>query len=179
MLRRINPMAIICYSSPFEEMKGNVITVDYAETNNLKSYAEESQPVYNGISKVYNGYIKWKSGYVITAGMGGNGSNNRNHYYDKYPKSIHEGRQNKHIVGSNNYTSDRSIFSGTLDDAEKLVKEYSGTGQYVNDNTERVDFGKQIGYYVDFNSNETTPTTMGTIRYSKNGAHIVPAHPKK
>ena len=70
MLRRINPMAIICYSSPFEEMKGNVITVDYAETNNLKSYAEESQPVYNGIPKVYNGYIKWKSGYVITAGMG-------------------------------------------------------------------------------------------------------------
>lgn len=61
-------------------MKVNVITVDYAETNNLKSYAEEFQPVYNEIPKVYNGYIKWKSGYVITAGMGGSGSGNRNHY---------------------------------------------------------------------------------------------------
>ena len=179
MLRRINPRAIICYSSPFEEMKGNVITVDYAETNNLKSYAEESQPVYNGIPKVYNGYIKWKSGYVITARMGGSGSGNRNHYYDKYPKSIHEGRQNKHIVGSNNYTSDRSIFSGTLDDAEKLVKEYSGTGQYVNDYTERVDFGKQIGYYVNRETGERYPTTVGTIRYSKKGTHIVPARPKE
>lgn len=130
-------------------------------------------------TKVYNGYIKWKSGYVITAGMGGSGSGNRNHYYDKYPKSIHEGRQNKHIVGSDNYTSDHSIFSGTLDDAEKLVKEYSGTGQYVNDNTERVDFGKQIGYYVNRETGERYPTTVGPIRYSKKGTHIVPARPKE
>ena len=35
MLRRIEPKAVICYSDPFPEMAGNIITVDYAETNNL------------------------------------------------------------------------------------------------------------------------------------------------
>ena len=35
MLRRIRPEAVICYGKPFEEMKGNIIAVDYAETNNL------------------------------------------------------------------------------------------------------------------------------------------------
>lgn len=37
MLRRINPQAIICYCELFPEMKGNVIVVDYAITNNLTS----------------------------------------------------------------------------------------------------------------------------------------------
>lgn len=36
MLRRIKPEAVICYGKPFEEMKGKIIPVDYAETNNLR-----------------------------------------------------------------------------------------------------------------------------------------------
>ena len=35
MLRRIHPEAVICYGKPFEEMKGRIIAVDYAETNHL------------------------------------------------------------------------------------------------------------------------------------------------
>lgn len=35
MYRRIKPEAVICYGKPFEEMKGKIIEVDYAETNNL------------------------------------------------------------------------------------------------------------------------------------------------
>ncbi|MCL2512372.1 MAG: DUF4417 domain-containing protein [Oscillospiraceae bacterium] len=34
MLKRIEPEAVICYSNPFDEMQGNVITVGYNETNN-------------------------------------------------------------------------------------------------------------------------------------------------
>ena len=34
LLRKIQPSAIICYGKPFEEMKGNVIEVDYSKTNN-------------------------------------------------------------------------------------------------------------------------------------------------
>ena len=34
LLRKIQPSAIICYGKPFEEMKGNVIEVDYNKTNN-------------------------------------------------------------------------------------------------------------------------------------------------
>lgn len=35
MLSRIKPSEIICYGKPFEEMKGDIIEIDYAETNNL------------------------------------------------------------------------------------------------------------------------------------------------
>lgn len=96
-----------------------------------------------------------------------------------YPKTIHSGRQDKHILGTNNYTEGRSIFSGTKNQAEQLIKQYGGTGQVLSKNKERVDFGRVIGYYVDPVTQEKTPTTMGTIHYSKDGAHIVPARPKK
>ena len=35
MLSRIRPSKIICYGKPFDEMKGDIIEVDYGETNNL------------------------------------------------------------------------------------------------------------------------------------------------
>lgn len=37
MLSRIKPSKIICYGKPFGEMKGDIIEVDYAKTNNLKN----------------------------------------------------------------------------------------------------------------------------------------------
>lgn len=36
MIRRIKPSKIICYGKPFPEMKGNIIEIDYAETNNFE-----------------------------------------------------------------------------------------------------------------------------------------------
>lgn len=63
MIRKIKPEAIICYGQPFEEMKGKIIPVDYAETNNLKSKANS-----DGI------YIKKITGYILPfseKGMGG------------------------------------------------------------------------------------------------------------
>ena len=36
MRRRIKPEKVICYGKPFDEMKGDIIEVDYAETNNLE-----------------------------------------------------------------------------------------------------------------------------------------------
>lgn len=33
----INPSAIICYGNTFDEMKGNIIPIDYALLNNLKA----------------------------------------------------------------------------------------------------------------------------------------------
>ncbi|MBP3195083.1 MAG: hypothetical protein J6M05_05400 [Cardiobacteriaceae bacterium] len=43
---------------------------------------------------------------------------------------------------------------------------------------ERIDFGKNIGYHIEQGSTTKTPTTVGTVHYSKKGAHIVPARPK-
>ncbi len=96
-----------------------------------------------------------------------------------FPKTIHTGRQEKHIAGSNNFTSGRSVFNGTTKQAEALIKKYSGTGQPLGNNKERVDFGKVIGTYVDESTGKEYPTTMGIIHYSKDGGHIVPARPKE
>lgn len=55
MLSRIKPSKIICYGKPFEEMKGDIIEVDYGETNNLskgffvkKTYITELMPLHKG-----------------------------------------------------------------------------------------------------------------------------------
>ena len=94
-------------------------------------------------------------------------------------KSLHNGRQEKHIVGSKNYILGRSIFSGDLNYAQKLIKQYSGTGVKLGCNKERVDFCRPIGYYVDQTTWKKYKTTIGIIHYSKDGAHIVPCKPKE
>lgn len=106
---------------------------------------------------------------------------------DTYFKNIriHWDRQNKHIIGAHNYEADkyRSIFIHS--DSEKLLKKFSGKGISKNNfppgvpgYVERVDFGELIGYYIDKkNPKVKMPTTKGTIKYSKTGAHIVPSHP--
>ena len=107
------------------------------------------------------------------------GTKGSNKVFADYPKTVHKGRQDKHIVGSNNYTQGRSVFSGTQKQAEDLIKQFSGSGQMLSPNRERIDFGKTIGYYVDPATNEKLPTTVGIVHYSKDGAHIVPARPKE
>ena len=70
MLRRINPERIICYGKPFDEMKGDIVEVDYAKTNNL------------GKSCGINGkYIKKTVGYISPyreKGMGSAGGTSGN-----------------------------------------------------------------------------------------------------
>ncbi len=100
-----------------------------------------------------------------------------NHQFDKFPKNIHEGKQGKHIPGHNNYQEGKSILTVSLEEAQELVTKYSGHGDPVSDNKERVNFGKIIGIFVDQNTGEKKPTTVGMIHYSKNGTHIVPAEP--
>lgn len=100
-----------------------------------------------------------------------------------FPTSLHEGRQGKHIPGHNNYDEEvgRSIFNGSLEDAQRLIDEFAGTG-YRNartGNKETIDFGFEIGAYADRRTGEMKPTTRGTIHYSKDGAHIVPSRPKR
>ena len=97
--------------------------------------------------------------------------------FAEFPKKIHTGRQGKHIVGHNNYREGKSIFEGTMTDAEELIKKYSGTGQKKSENKELIDFGRTIGTYIDIETNIPQQTTKGIIHYSKDGAHIVPARP--
>lgn len=95
---------------------------------------------------------------------------------NNYKISIND--QNKHINGSANYDSTKSEFYGDLSKVQKLINQYKGKGEIINDNKERVDFGEVIGGYVN-SRGEKVDTTIGIIHTSKiKGSHIVPARPK-
>lgn len=98
-------------------------------------------------------------------------------------------KHNKHIKGSaeykkalekgeNQYISTLSI---TEKEAQKLIDTYSGTGTVRERNgqfKETFTHSSTIGTYIDKFGNEME-TNRGTIHYSKDGSHIVPAKPHK
>ena len=95
---------------------------------------------------------------------------------------IHEGRQGKHIPGHNSYRPGRSILTANPNELGR----HAGTGQQIGNNPigsldsrERVDFLFEIGTYINNEGTFSSPTTNGTIRYSKTGIHTVPARPNQ
>lgn len=94
-------------------------------------------------------------------------------------KTIHEGKQGKHIPGHNNFIEGRSELT---EDAQMLLDDFQdgnvSSAQKINDDKTRVDFGKEIGNYVDPETGDKIPTSVGTVINSKSGAHIVPGRPK-
>ena len=100
-----------------------------------------------------------------------------------FPTKLHPGRQGKHIPQHNNYdkNAERSIFHGSLEDAQELIERFAGSGHRIPNapNKKIVDFGKIIGTWIDPQTKMRAPTTVGTILYSKTGAHIVPRRPKE
>lgn len=103
---------------------------------------------------------------------------------DATPKSIHAGRQNKHIKSSKRYISGRSYIYGDLEEAQRLVNQYHGTGRATISrsgkwtNKEIICSDKVIGVAVDPSTGKETETHRFAIHYSKNGTHIVPAEEK-
>ncbi|WP_413381428.1 polymorphic toxin type 50 domain-containing protein [Alkalihalobacillus sp. 1P02AB] len=95
------------------------------------------------------------------------------------PGYINAQKQNRHIQGTKEYTSGKSIFNGTVVKATRLLRSHGGKGRVVNkdNNRESVNFNENIGLYRSPGSDAVAPTTVGTIHYSKTGAHIVPARP--
>ncbi|MBC8537259.1 polymorphic toxin type 50 domain-containing protein [Feifania hominis] len=94
-----------------------------------------------------------------------------------FTTTVNSGKQGKHIVGNRNYIQGRSIFNGTVEDAQKLVNEFAGSGSWIGVNKERINFGRVIGQYVNPITGEAVDTTVGIIHYSKTGTHIIPAQP--
>ncbi|NER08481.1 MAG: hypothetical protein F6K17_41080, partial [Okeania sp. SIO3C4] len=91
---------------------------------------------------------------------------------------LHEGRQGKHIFGHNNFRVEkgRSVF--THRDPQGLLDRFVGRGQHINDKKERVDFGENIGWFIDRDTGIAYKTKKGTIHHNDKGeAHIVPARP--
>lgn len=94
---------------------------------------------------------------------------------------IHEGKQNKHLEGTNNYKqqiANEKNPSILTENADKLLKEGAGKGRMTTHNKESVDFGRIIGKYYDSDTKIYYGTTRATIHYDSQGnAHIVPARP--
>jgi tetratricopeptide (TPR) repeat protein len=91
-------------------------------------------------------------------------------------------KQNKHIVGRHNYQVGKSIFEHP--DPQSLINKLAGKGKPMNGEIpgnpnyrELVDFGEDIGIWKDKDGKFALRTTKGIIHYSKQGAHIIPAHP--
>ena len=97
--------------------------------------------------------------------------------FSDFPKRLHLGKQGKHIVGHNNYQKGKSILKISIDEAQDLINKYSGRGQKIGVNRERINFEKIIGDYIDPQTGKSYKTTVGTIHYSKTGTHIVPEQP--
>lgn len=104
-------------------------------------------------------------------------------------KAINEGlvsikvnadKQSRHIFGDEKYIPGRSYIYGTLEEAQNLIDQLSGTGTAIMDsngnwtNKERVRNEAIIGVHIQPDTKEQTETKNATIVYSKSGSHIIP-----
>lgn len=116
---------------------------------------------------------------------------------DAQPKTIHVGRQNKHIEGTHEYKQKQreyqqkkqygpSRVSITEDDIKKLVDEYAGTGKInLNKNGEWdqkeviITNERIIGVSVNNLNGKEVDTSVFKIHYADDGFHLVPDYPSK
>lgn len=100
-----------------------------------------------------------------------------------FPAKVKSGAQEKHIPETPNYKQEvangkkKSIFYGDNKKAQELLDKYAGKGEFLKNGREVIDFGQKIGKSYDMKTDKYIETTRGTIHYSKDGAHIVPAKP--
>lgn len=100
---------------------------------------------------------------------------------DKVQKNVSVGRQEKHILGSNNYKHPNSYLTISMDEAQELINKYAGTGKIKRDSKgkwthmEFVVADHDIGVDIDPLTGVETKTRRFSIRYADKGTHIVPA----
>ena len=103
MMRKIKPKAVICYGEPFEDMKGKIIKVDYAQTNNYKKhYTFYYEPGQEQKSNVFDMYIK--RAYGCVAFEKGRGSAFRNTLPNAAKCEISESKINNYALNPNHET---------------------------------------------------------------------------
>ena len=99
----------------------------------------------------------------------------------KIKLEINPEKQNRHIKGTKEYIEGRSYLNISLEEAQKIVYEKSGTGKiHINENNgvkqfrETVVCDKDIGVAINKNKKRETATNVAKIHYSRAGTHIVP-----
>ena len=97
-------------------------------------------------------------------------------------KTINPEKQNRHILGTAEYTQGRSYIYGDINAAQTLVNNHHGTGTPMFDKNgnwkkkEVVKVDADIGVNVDVKNQTQQATNRFVIHYSKTGTHIVPTN---
>lgn len=148
MLRRIKPSKIICYGKSFEDMKGDIIEIDYAKTNNLDKTADTS-----------HSFIKKTVGYVLSAcekGMGRAGGGGKPTWQPKKPEDkrligkpgeiketfTKRGERFLTKIGDNGFASKERQYT----DHAKPHKHSNPHDHYIDWSNNFPDFGPPINY---------------------------------
>lgn len=96
------------------------------------------------------------------------------------PLNIEVGKQGKHMLDHPNYIDGRSYLTISVEEAQKLINQYAGTGDIVQTKNgdwakkESIAHNKEIGVCINNITGEKTSTNKFKIHYSKKGTHIVP-----
>jgi hypothetical protein len=99
------------------------------------------------------------------------------------PVELNPAKQDKHIVGTNNYREGRSVLPVN---PRQLLARFAGRSRQVGQiplgqagHKENFDAGDEIiGIYKNSKTGDIAETTRGTIHYGSDGsAHIVPTRP--
>lgn len=88
---------------------------------------------------------------------------------------VHKGRQQKHILGSDNYIEGRSYLTVPEYEVKRVINDNAGRGKLV-DNKEEIIADKIIGVNINPKNHHKTLTDNAKIHYSKSGAHLVPKY---
>ena len=137
----------------------------------------------HAVAPVYNLTVEGTSRYLVGAcgvvvhntgcGMGGA-------HQGPAPR-VHPRKQGKHIRGHNNFVEGNSELTAD----PLLLARRAGTGEQVGrpalgtaGSKERIDFGFEIGIYINKASTLRLPTTRGMVIYAQDGTiHIYPVRP--
>ena len=127
----------------------------------------------------YNDIDKWKNlkaQYLDSLGI--TTQQGAKTYINNVNKLIDQGKQDKHIIGSNNYKDGKSYLTISKEEAQKYINKYAGSGILEFSDSgkwnkkEIITVNEQIG--IAKNKNSEIKTNSFKIHYSKTGTHIVP-----
>jgi len=96
------------------------------------------------------------------------------------PKSIAIGKQQKHILGANNYIDKNSYLTIPVEEAQKLINRYAGKGEILRSGVGKWTDRELIYQHTDevgivFDVDDIAQkTNKFIIHYSNKGTHIVP-----
>ncbi|MBV6818401.1 DUF4150 domain-containing protein [Rahnella sp. PD12R] len=114
------------------------------------------------------------------------GANNGIYVIQKPTVIIEQSKQNKHILGTNEYkiSLESGLNKSILTVLPNSLLSEIGSGKQVGNilvgmpgSKERIDFGRVIGNYVERDTGALLPTSNGIVHYSKKGVHVVPSRP--